>query len=68
MKDITERKRTQEALRQSHDELRTLYDGAVDGLTVFDIGNCETVRVNAAMCDRYSESLRVASTQTVGVH
>ena len=30
-RDITERKRVEEALRQSHDELQTIYDGIIEG-------------------------------------
>ncbi len=35
--DITERKQAEEALRQSHDELRALYEGMSDGLLIADL-------------------------------
>src|SRR5208282_3369899 len=35
--DITDRKRVEEALRQSNDELRAICDGMVDGLLIADV-------------------------------
>lgn len=49
-RDVTERRRMAESLRQSHDELQVIYDGMVDGLVVFDIESREIVRANAAHC------------------
>jgi len=48
--DITERKRAEEALRQSHDELQTIYDGMVEGLVITDVETRRFVRVNPSMC------------------
>jgi PAS domain S-box-containing protein len=50
VRDVTKRKRTEEALRQSHDQLQAIYDGMQDGLVVVDIGTRRFQRVNAAMC------------------
>lgn len=48
--DFTELKRAEEALRQSHDELQTLYDGMTDGLSVVDATTARLVRVNPVLC------------------
>ena len=48
--DITERKQAEEALRQSHDELRAIYDGMLDGLLIIDIETQQFVRANASIC------------------
>ena len=55
--DITERKRAEEALRQSHDELRAIYESLGDGLLVADRETLRLVRANAAICSMlgYSE-------------
>ena len=48
--DITDRRQAEDALRQSHDELRGIQDGMVDGLLIADIETKRFVRANAAMC------------------
>ena len=48
--DITAQKQAEEALRQSHDELQTIYDGMDDGLLIADIETQRFVQANAAMC------------------
>ena len=48
--DITERKQAEEALRQSHDELRVIYDEMMDGLAVVDMETGAVVRANDALC------------------
>jgi PAS domain S-box-containing protein len=49
-RNITERKRAEEELRQSRDELRAIYDGMQDGLLMADIETQHFVRVNASIC------------------
>jgi PAS domain S-box-containing protein len=48
--DITARKRAENALRQSHDELEAIYDGMRDGLLIADTQTKQFVRANAAIC------------------
>ena len=48
--DITERKQAEEGLRQSHDELRAIYDGIVEGLLITDIETKRIRRVNSSFC------------------
>ena len=48
--DITEKKRAEEALRQSHDQLQAIYDGMVEGLLITDIDTKRLVRVNSSLC------------------
>ncbi len=56
--DITEHKQAREALHQSHDELRAIYDGMLDGLMIWDRDTWGIVRVNASLCRMlgYSEA------------
>ena len=49
-RDITERQQAQEALRQSHDELRVIYDGMVDGFHILNLHTEKPVRANPALC------------------
>ena len=68
LRDITERKRAEQTLRQSHDELRSIYDSAVDGILVADAEKGTVVRVNAAygrMLGYSDEELRNASPEKV---
>ena len=39
-----------EALQQSHDELRAIYDGMTDGLLIADVETKRLVRANARIC------------------
>ncbi len=57
VEDITERKQGEVALRQSHDELRAIYDNLGDGLLVADRETLRLIRANAAICSMlgYSE-------------
>jgi PAS domain S-box-containing protein len=56
--DMTERKQAEATLRQSHDELRAIYDGMVDGMLVVDIETKRFFTANAAMARMlgYSET------------
>ena len=57
------RKQAEEALRQSHDELQTIYNGMIEGLLITDIETKRFVRVNPAMCRMlgYSEAELLAA-------
>jgi PAS domain S-box-containing protein len=57
-RDVTERKRIADALQQSHDELRTIYDHIVDGIIIADAEKACPLRVNPAYCRMlgYSEA------------
>lgn len=48
--DITARKEAEEALRQSHDQLQTVYDGMVEGLIITDIETKRIKGVNCSFC------------------
>ena len=50
VRDITARKRDEEALRQSNDELQAIYDGMVEGLLITDIETKQIRRVNSSFC------------------
>jgi PAS domain S-box-containing protein len=56
--DITTRRQAENELRQSHDELRAIYDAMVDGLLITDIETLQFVRANASICRMlgYSEA------------
>jgi len=49
-RDITERKRAEESLREAHGELQAIYDGMVDGVLVADIETNRFVRANVSVC------------------
>ncbi|MGB2808486.1 MAG: PAS domain S-box protein [Sedimentisphaerales bacterium] len=48
--DITERKRAEEALRESEKRYRSLFQGAAEGIIVADIETMEFKYVNSAIC------------------
>ena len=50
LRDITERKRAEEALRQNRDELQAIYDQIVDGIVIADLEEIKAVRMSAAFC------------------
>ena len=58
LRDVTERKQVEETLRQSHDELRAIHDGMVEGLLVTNIETHRLLRANASICRMlgYSET------------
>jgi PAS domain S-box-containing protein len=50
VEDITERKQAEDALRQSHKELRAIYDGMFDGLLIMDLETKRFARANPSIC------------------
>jgi PAS domain S-box-containing protein len=50
VRDITDRRRQFNTLRQQHDELQAIYDGMVDGILIADVETQRFVRTNPAMC------------------
>ncbi len=60
--DITERKQAEQALRQSHDELRSIYEGSADGILIVNAATGRFLRANPAMCRMlgYSEDRLLA--------
>ncbi len=50
VRDITERQAAEEALRQSFEELRAVYDGMFEGLLILDGETKRLVRVNSSLC------------------
>ncbi|OGA46521.1 MAG: hypothetical protein A3G25_06505, partial [Betaproteobacteria bacterium RIFCSPLOWO2_12_FULL_63_13] len=49
--DITERKRAEESVRESEEGLRSIFEGALDGILVADAENRRFLAGNAAICD-----------------
>ena len=49
-RDVTERKQAQEALQQSHDELRAIYDRMFDGLLIVDLETNRFLKANSSVC------------------
>jgi PAS domain S-box-containing protein len=50
VKDVTERKRTEDALRESEVRYRTLFEGAAEGILVADIETKQFKYANPAIC------------------
>ena len=53
-KEISERKRVEIVLRESKEELQTIYDGMVDGVLIIRVDNLEIVKANAAFAEMLS--------------
>lgn len=49
-RDVTERKQTQDVLRQNRDELQAIYDGLVEGVIIADAADAKIIRANRAFC------------------
>ena len=56
-RDLSRQEQAEQVARQSRDELRTIYDGMVDGLLIADMETREFVRANRSICQMlgYSE-------------
>lgn len=67
--DATRRKRTEEALRQSHEQLQAIYRGMFDGLVVADIETKRFLHANPAICRMlgYSED-ELLSLSVMDIH
>ncbi len=50
IRDISERKRAEQALQQHYEELRAIYDGMAEGLVILDIATDECIRANRSIC------------------
>ena len=49
-RDITERKRVEEALKESEEKFRNVFDNATDGIILTDLENQEIYSMNKSMC------------------
>jgi PAS domain S-box-containing protein len=63
IRDISGRKEAEEALRQHHDQLQTIFEGMIEGLVITDIETKRFMRVNASLCRMlgYSEEELLAA-------
>ncbi|MFC1587905.1 PAS domain S-box protein [Planctomycetota bacterium] len=52
VKDITERKEAEEALKESEKNYRTLFDGFPDGVIIADESNGQYLHVNPSACEK----------------
>ena len=61
--DISGRRKAEEALRQHHDQLQTIFEGMIEGLVITDIETKCFMRVNASLCRMlgYSEEELLAA-------
>jgi PAS domain S-box-containing protein len=50
-RDVTERKRAEQAIRESEERYRALFEGAVDGILIADVETKRFVHANSAMCE-----------------
>lgn len=57
-RDITQRKRVEEALRESTGQLQAIYDGIADGLVVAEVGTGKIVRASPTACALFGYSER----------
>ncbi len=69
VRDATEKKRVQEALSQSHDELQAIYAGMFDGLIIIDLETKRVAKVNPSICRMlgYSEE-ELCSMSLMDIH
>ncbi len=57
IRDITERKRTEEALRESEEKFRTIFDNTTDGILLADMENKKFLDGNKMFCQMLGYSL-----------
>jgi PAS domain S-box-containing protein len=50
IRDVSERKRAEQALQQHYEELRAIYDGMAEGLVILDIETNACIRANRSIC------------------
>ncbi|MCZ7404679.1 MAG: PAS domain S-box protein, partial [Candidatus Methanoperedens sp.] len=65
VRDITERKRTEEELAESENKFRTLFDNAIDGILLADIETKKFYLANKKMCQMLGYSLEEIKTLAV---
>ncbi len=57
IRDVSESKRANQALRQHYGELRAIHDGMAEGLVILDVETNDCIRANRSICELlgYSE-------------
>jgi PAS domain S-box-containing protein len=63
---ITERKKAEEALRESEERFRTIFEGAAEGIAVANVKTESLVFANSAMCELTGYSLKELISLSVG--
>ena len=56
MRDITERKKAEEDLRESQEEIQAIYAGMVDGVLIASLENKKFLHANSAACNMFGYS------------
>lgn len=68
-REVEQHQRSQEALRQSHEELRAIYDCMVDGLLIADVETLAFARANRAICQMLGySSEELGSMSVLDIH
>ena len=68
IRDVTERKRAEAALRESRDELQAIYDAMIDGVVIVDLETKGCLRANARMAALLGYSLEELPRDANAVH
>jgi len=63
--DIRERKMTQQALRESESNYRTIFNGVTEAIFVIDAGNAALLDVNFNVCEMYGYTSKEVLTMTI---